>query len=185
MPREIAELQIMGRREQHDNNRLPRQDGWAETGVAYTRACTWHGQPGKARAGKGWDHAINTSLGRGEELFKLKDAAGVRMDGDKLAVDMERRRETLVRSPVGCSSAESSLSPSRAALRTPLAEPPPSPRPLWESSIQLLPVWSTLRALRSKPRLPTGLGYPAAAKALSHCSRLCKGSDGARVTVHG
>lgn len=160
LPREIAELQIMGRREQHDNNRLPRQDGWAETGVAYTRACTWHGQPGKARAGKGWDHAINTSLGRGEELFKLKDAAGVRTDGDKSAVDMERRGETLVCSPVGCSSAELSLSPLRAALRTPLAEPPPSPRPLWESSIQLLPPRSTLRGSQEQTLASHGAWIP-------------------------
>ena len=74
-------------------NRLPRQDGWAEMGAAYARACTWHGQPGKARAGKGWDCAINTSPGRREELFKLKDAAGVRMDGDKLAMGIERGGE--------------------------------------------------------------------------------------------
>lgn len=41
---ETAELQITGRGEQQENNR----DGWAELGAAYARACTWHGQPGRA-----------------------------------------------------------------------------------------------------------------------------------------
>lgn len=51
LPQEITELQITGRREQRENKQLPRQDGWAGMAAAYARACTWHGQPGKERAG--------------------------------------------------------------------------------------------------------------------------------------
>ena len=189
LPREIAELQITGRREQHDNNRLPRQDGWAEMGVAYARACTRHGQPGKARAGKGWYHAINTSPGRGEELLKLKDAAGLRMDGDKLAMDTERRGESLVCSPAGYSSAEPSPSPSWAALQTPAAELPPSAGP--PPGI-LDPAPTTMEhTLGSQEQTPAshrawiacyGRGSVSLQPVVQE--QWCKG-DGARAMVHG
>lgn len=47
-------------------------------------------------AGTGWqsrrgqDQPINTSPRQREEIFHLKDAAGVRMDGDTLLMDREQ-----------------------------------------------------------------------------------------------